>query len=74
MSSEALEAVSWYLQSGWYLLTGINLPGTNFTPAAALFAIAFFSLILKFIRSLIGRISPGRGGVSSPPNLPAVKR
>lgn len=75
MSSDALEAISWYLQSGWYFLTGFNLPGTNFTPAAALFAVAFFSLLMKFIRSLIGRLSPGRGGVPAPPsNLPAVRK
>lgn len=75
--SDFLQGASWYFQTGWAFLTSFNLPGTNFTPAAALFMAAFVPIMIRFIRSMIGLISPrsggsssGHGGVSGPPALP----
>lgn len=64
-----IDGATWYFQTGWTFLTAYNLPGVNFTPAAALFFAAFLPLSLKFIRSVIGRISPSSGfhGISRAP-------
>lgn len=63
-------AVKWYFDTAWAFLTSFNIPGTNFTPFAALFFGAFFVLIVGFIRSVVARASgSGSGGrrASSPP-------
>lgn len=57
--------------TGWQLLTAFNIPGTNFTPLAALLFSAFLVIILNLIRSIIGRTAGGHrrfgNKVSSPP-------
>lgn len=63
-------AAKWYFDTAWAFLTSFNIPGTNFTPFAALFFGAFVVLIIGFIRSIVARISgSGHGGsrASSPP-------
>lgn len=64
-------AAQFYLNTGWAFLTSFNLPGVNFTPLAALFFAAFFAVIWKLIRNVVGRLAGGshRSGrsVSSPP-------
>lgn len=64
-------AAKWYFDTAWAFLTAFNIPGTNFTPFAALFFGAFVVLIVGFIRTIIMRVSgSGHGGgkVSSPPS------
>lgn len=69
--NDFLLAAQFYLNTGWAFLTSFNLPGVNFTPLAALFFSAFFIMVWKMIRNVVGRITGGshrsRGGVSSPP-------
>lgn len=63
-------AAKWYFDTAWAFLTSFNIPGTNFTPFAALFFAAFVVMIGGFIRSVVARASgSGHGGgkVSSPP-------
>lgn len=66
------QAVAFLFNTGWIFMTSFNLPGVNFTPLAALFFVAFFVVVWKFLRSVVGRIvgsnyRSGRG-VSSPPS------
>lgn len=59
----------WYFDIAWAFLTSFNIPGTNFTPFAALFFAAFLVLIVDFIRNIISRAAgSGHGSkVSAPP-------
>lgn len=63
-------AAKWYFDTAWAFLTAFNIPGTNFTPFAALFFGAFVVLIIGFIRNIVSRSSGGHGGgsVKSPPS------
>lgn len=69
--SDFMLAAQFFFNSGWAFLTSFNLPGVNFTPLAALFFSAFFILVFRFIRNVVGRLQDsyhGLGrGVSSPP-------
>ena len=72
-----IEIALFFFNTGWTFLTSFNLPGVNFTPFAAICFSAFFTVVLKFIKNLIGR---GGGGVISvdtvnkpTSSLPAVK-
>lgn len=51
-------AAKWLFDVGWSFLTCFNIPGTNFTPMAVLFFSGFVIIVLGFIRSVIGNLSP----------------
>lgn len=64
-------AAKWFFDTAWAFLTAFNIPGTNFTPFAALFFGAFVCLIVGLLRNILARSSgSGHGGgrgASSPP-------
>ena len=68
-----LLATRFFFNTGWAFLTSFNLPGVNFTPLEALFGASFVVVSIKFLRSVVGRLSGGghrsHGGVSSPPQV-----
>lgn len=58
-------AAKWLFDVGWSFLTCFNIPGTNFTPLAALFFSGFVVLVVGFIRSVIGHLSPSQPPVDN---------
>lgn len=70
--SDFMIGAKFLMDTGWQMLTAFNIPGTNFTPLAALFFSAFMVLIINLIRSIIGRTAGGHhrfGRVSYPPPI-----
>lgn len=69
--NDFLLATEFFFNTGWAFLTSFNLPGVNFTPLQALFGAACIIVSVKFLRSVIGRLSGGGHssgrGVNSPP-------
>ena len=53
--NDFFQAVAFLFNTAWVFLTSFNLPGVNFTPLAALFFAAFVPVVLKFVKTLIGR-------------------
>lgn len=55
MTSEFFQVLEFVLNSGYAFLTSFNLPGSNFTPLAALFFVSLFSISLRFLLSIFKR-------------------
>lgn len=54
MTNDALAVVSAIFENVFRLFTSWYIPGTNVTPAVAIFGIAFVSLVLRFLGKLTG--------------------
>lgn len=70
--NDFLLGAKFFMDTGWQMLTAYNIPGTNFTPLAALLFAALFVLILDLVNSIVARTAGGSrrfgsGKVSAPP-------
>lgn len=54
MSSDALLALGSIFGTIWRLFTSWRIPGFSFTPAAWAMFSAFFLLLIRFVRRLVG--------------------
>lgn len=60
MTNSAFQFLSAFLTQIFRLFTSWHLPGTNVTPAGAIFAVLAMSLSVRFIKNLFtGEISSG---------------
>lgn len=64
MAADLLTAVRWLLSSGWRLLTGITVPGTNIHFAALFVGLFLARLGLRLLFMVLGIIGTS-GGVRS---------
>lgn len=61
MTVNALDSITFILAWGWRFLTGVYIPGTNVTPGAVLFFVAFVKVVISFIKRLSDVSSSGSG-------------
>lgn len=54
MTNDALSVVSVLFGSIFQLFTSWYIPGTNVTPAVALFGILFITLVFRFLAHVLG--------------------
>ena len=61
MTDDALDVVSVIFDTIFQLVTSWYIPGTNVTPAVALFGVMFISLMFRFFAMLLGIWDDGKG-------------
>ena len=61
MTDDALDVVSVIFDTIFQLFNSWYIPGTNVTPAVALFGVFFFSFMFRFIGKLLGIWDDGKG-------------
>lgn len=60
MTDDALAVVSAIFDTVFRLFNSWYIPGTNVTPAVAIFGIAFVGLVLRFLGKLTGLWGDGK--------------
>lgn len=61
MTNDALAVMEVLFQTIFGLFTSWYIPGTNVTPAVALFGVMFISLMFRFFAKLLGIWDDGKG-------------
>lgn len=61
MTNDALSVVGALFSTVFKLFTSWYIPGTNVTPAVALFGILFVSFMFRFFAKLLGIWDDGKG-------------
>jgi len=54
MTDDAILVVQAIFSNVWRLFNSWYIPGTNVTPAVALFGLAFVSVVIRFLPSVLG--------------------
>ena len=61
MTSDALLVVQCLFSTIWSLFTSWYIPGTNVTPAVALFGILFIVILFRVLSRVLGLWDDGKG-------------